>query len=70
MIPMLESTSLINPFTIKLDLAALTMDQLDAHNIRNASGMRGYYKDGAALERIISNGNDPLHYETYEKHVP
>jgi len=42
----------------------------DAHSIRHASAMRGYYKNTAALERIISEKNDPLHYETFEKHVP
>lgn len=68
---MLESkTSFINPFTVTFDLAELTMDEPDAHNIRNASAMRGYYKDGGALDQIIADGNDPLHYETYEKQVP
>lgn len=63
-------TSLINPFTVHIDLAELTMAAPDAHNLRRASAMRGYYQDGDALDRIISQQGDPLHYETYEKHVP
>ena len=63
-------TTLINPFTVNIDLAENVMLEPDIRNVRNASMMRGYYKNNAALEKIIKEGNDPLHYETYERHVP
>jgi glucose-6-phosphate isomerase len=64
------TTTLIDPFTVDLNLADLVMERPDVHNIRRASVMRGYYKDGGALERLIAQEGDPAHYETYEKHVP
>lgn len=67
---MQTSAPVINPFTTRIDFAELVMRQPDAHNVRKASVMRGYYEDSAALDRLIREGNDPLHYETFEKHVP
>jgi len=64
------TTPSFNPFTVHIDFAGLVMDKPDAHNIRRASAMRGYYQDKGALEKLIEEKNDPLHYETYEKHVP
>jgi glucose-6-phosphate isomerase len=64
------NTALIHPFTVGIDFSELVMKEPDAHNVRRASAMRGYYRDEAALEKLISTRNDPLHYETYEKHVP
>jgi len=63
-------TQLINPFTVTIDFAENIMRGADVHNERKASVMRGYYKDSVALEKLIADGNDPLHYETFEKHVP
>ena len=60
----------MNPFTVTLDFAENVMHGADRHNVRRASVMRGYYRDAAALEKLIRDNNDPLHYETYEKHVP
>jgi glucose-6-phosphate isomerase len=60
----------MNPFTVTIDFAENIMRGADQHNVRRASAMRGYYKDAAALEKLIRDGNDPLHYETFEKHVP
>ena len=65
----MENTSLINPFTVSLDFAENVMANPDVHNVRKASVMRGYYRDADAFERLVEAG-DPLHYETYEKHVP
>ncbi|MEI6071962.1 MAG: glucose-6-phosphate isomerase family protein [Verrucomicrobiae bacterium] len=65
-----QNSPLINPFTVHIDFAELVMSDPDAHNKRPASVMRGYYRDANALERLIAENNDPLHYETYEKHVP
>lgn len=65
-----NETRLINPFTVTIDFAENIMRDADTRNVRGASVMRGYYKDAAALEKLISEGNDPPHYETYEKRVP
>ena len=40
------------------------------HVVRRASDMRGYYEDEEALERLIAEGEDPLHYEVFEDPVP
>lgn len=63
------STTQINPFTVNVDFASFVMEKNDVHGVRRASVMRGYYRDAAALEKLIKDG-DPLHYETYEKQVP
>jgi glucose-6-phosphate isomerase len=60
----------MQPFGIDIDLIDGTMDRPDVHLARPASVMRGYYADSAALERLIAERNDPLHYETFEKHIP
>ena len=60
----------MNPFTVTIDLAENIMHGADKRNVRCASAMRGYYRDAAALDKLIRDGNDPLHYETFEKHVP
>jgi glucose-6-phosphate isomerase, archaeal len=64
------TTSLIQPFSVQLDLAEGVM--ADAHDriARNASDMRGYYADEQALERLIELQGDPVHYETFESPVP
>jgi glucose-6-phosphate isomerase len=64
------STSLIEPFGIQFDLIAGTMENPDEHIVRNASAMRGYYAEEAALERLIEAGGDPIHYETFESPIP
>ena len=66
----LPATTLIQPFTVNVDFAENVLDAPDVHNVRRASAMRGYYQDAAALETIIQEDADPLHYETFEKHVP
>jgi len=66
----MDPTPLMNPFGVNVDLIEGVMDQPDRHLIRKASVMRGYYADAAALERLIAEHDDPLHYETFEKDVP
>ena len=66
----MESTLIMNPFGVNIDLIEGVMDQPDRHLVRQASVMRGYYADAAALERLIAEHGDPLHYETFEKDVP
>jgi glucose-6-phosphate isomerase, archaeal len=64
------TTSLIQPFSVQLDLAEGVMADPHARIARNASDMRGYYADGQALERLIESQGDPVHYETFESSVP
>jgi glucose-6-phosphate isomerase len=63
-------TAFIHPFGVELDLEKGLMRQAANHWVRRASDMRGYYADGAALERLISGKNDPVHYEVFEVPVP
>jgi glucose-6-phosphate isomerase len=57
------------PFSVNIDLIEGVMDNPDRCQVRRASDMVGYYRDAAALDRLIQNG-DPLHYEVFEKNVP
>lgn len=60
---------LMLPWGIDIDLVNGTMSAPDRVLVRRASDMLGYYRDAAALERLISQ-HDPVHYEVFEKHVP
>jgi glucose-6-phosphate isomerase, archaeal len=59
----------MQPFSSDIDLVEGTMKDWTNHVVRNASAMRGHYRDAAALERLIANG-DPVHYEVFERPVP
>lgn len=61
---------LMKPFGFDIGLIDGVMDKPDRHVIRKASVMRGYYADPVALDRLIADQNDPLHYETFELDVP
>jgi glucose-6-phosphate isomerase len=63
-------TSLIEPLSVQFDLAAGIMHNPHEQIVRRASDMRGYYVDEHALETLIANHNDPVHYETFESPVP
>jgi glucose-6-phosphate isomerase len=60
----------MQPFSAHIDLETGEMKDPDRHLVRRASDMRGYYADESALERLIAEGEDPLHYEVFEKPVP
>lgn len=60
---------LMLPWGIDIDLVDGTMHDPDRVLIRHASDMHGYYKDEAALESLIAQG-DPVHYEVFEKEIP
>lgn len=62
--------SLIEPFALQLNLAEGTMAGAESCIARRASDMRGYYADESALERLIREQQDPVHYETFESPVP
>jgi len=60
----------MQPFAVDIDLASGAMADPDTVITRRASDMRGYYADADALERIIGEQHDPVHYEVFEKDIP
>ncbi len=62
--------SFLPPFSLELDLEDGVMRNPERRFVRKASDMRGYYTDKQALARLIEEGNDPLHYQVFEKPVP
>lgn len=60
----------LEPFGVSIDLVTGVMDAPDNHIVRKASDMMGYYADGDALKELIGEGDDPLHYEVFEKNIP
>jgi glucose-6-phosphate isomerase len=64
------TTSFIDPFAIDIDLQNGSMPGATNHLVRRACDMRGYYLDGSALERLIAEKDDPVHYEVFEVPVP
>ena len=58
------------PFAVTIDTATGALPEARNHLLRKASDMKGYYTDESALERLIVEGNDPLHYEVFEVPVP
>lgn len=66
----MTTSGLMEPFSVHVDMARGVMGDPDAHNIRHASDLRGYYVDGDALDRLAADRGDPIHYETFAKVVP
>ena len=58
------------PWSIDIDLVEGAMREPDRILARRASDMQGYYRDEAALRRLIDQQGDPVHYEVFEKHIP
>ena len=63
-------TIVMDPLSIELDLQEGLMPGARIRMVRCASDMRGYYLDNAALEKLIVEGNNPVHYEVFENPVP
>ncbi|MFW6288547.1 MAG: glucose-6-phosphate isomerase family protein [Spirochaetota bacterium] len=63
-------TSFIQPFGVQFDLEKGEMKDFTRTTTRQASAMRGHYEDADALERLIADQDDPLHYEVFERPVP
>ncbi len=59
----------MKPFGMDFDLVWGIMKEPENHVVRLASSMRGHYKDSAALESLVKQG-DPVHYEVFEKNIP
>jgi glucose-6-phosphate isomerase len=66
----MNDTTFFPPFGTDFDLDAGVMKNPDRRIERRASSMRGHYQDSAALEALIRDKGDPLHYEVFEKNVP
>ena len=66
----IHNTTLINPFGVALDLEQGLMARATNHLVRRASDMRGYYKDETALQRLVNEHGNPVHYEVFEVPVP
>jgi glucose-6-phosphate isomerase len=66
----IHNTTLINPFGVALDLEQGLMAGATNHLVRRASDMRGYYKDEGALQRLVTERDNPVHYEVFEVPVP
>ena len=63
-------TEFMNPFGLEIDLETGDMPHATNHIERRASDMRGYYADADALDKLIAENDDPLHYEVFESPVP
>lgn len=63
-------TSLIEPFGVQFDLLEGIMRDPEDHIQRRAADMVGYYADQQALEQLIADHRNPVHYETFESSVP
>lgn len=63
-------TSLIEPFSVDIDLVEGTLHDAKNHVQRFTSQMRGHYADENAWRRLVEEGDDPLHYEVFETPVP
>jgi len=66
----IPDTTFFNPFGVDLDLEQGLMNRAKNHVIRRASDMRGYYADEGALNRLVANQKNPVHYEVFEVPVP
>jgi len=60
----------MRPFGVEINLDTGEMLAPEQVTVRRASDMRGYYVDADALERLIQQEDDPLHYQVFEKPVP
>lgn len=60
----------MRPFAVEINLQTGEMLHPERTVVRRASDMRGYYADADALERLIREGGDPVHYQVFEKPVP
>jgi len=64
------NATLMEPFAVGIDLTTGAMPEATNHIVRKASDMAGYYADESALQRLVDEHDDPLHYEVFEVPVP
>ena len=65
-----ENLNIIDPFGISIDLESGIMKNPKRITVRKASDMKGYYKNEKALNELIENNSNPVHYEVFEVPVP
>ena len=61
---------IMNPFSVAIDLESGILKNPARTLTRKASDMLGHYSDGTALEKLIRDQQDPLHYTVQETPVP
>ncbi len=66
----MDPTNIMQPFGVDIDLVEGVMADPDNYLARKASAMKGHYADEAALNKLIAEQGDPLHYEVFEKKIP
>ena len=66
---MKKKVTVMDPFSVSIDLEKGMMRKAKHHLVRRASDMKGHYADAAALDALIRAGN-PVHYEVFEIPVP
>jgi len=64
------ATDYMQPFGVDIDLVEGVLRDPDRVVVRRASDMLGHYADEVALQRLIDEHDDPVHYEVSEKRVP
>ncbi len=65
-----DRAKLTDPFSVALDLEQAALAEVAEHLVRRAADMRGYYADEEALEELIREHDDPVHYEVFDTPVP
>jgi glucose-6-phosphate isomerase len=60
----------MKPFSTDFDLMAGVMLEPDTVIERRTSQMSGYYQSEEALAALVREGDDPIHYEVFEKDIP
>ncbi len=66
----MQPVDYMTPFGMNIDLIEGIMADPAVSLTRRASDMRGHYADEAALEKLIAEQDDPVHYEVFEGNVP
>lgn len=67
---LIKDNKFMSPFGVYIDPDTGTMKDPSRVLTRKASDMIGYYADAEALQRLIDEQADPLHYEVFEVPVP
>jgi len=65
-----DPKEIMQPFAVDIDLVTGVMENPDNVLVRKASDMLGHYADADALQRLIEEHGDPVHYEVFEKTIP
>ena len=65
-----ETGDIFQPFGVAIDLTTGEMAEPDNHHVTRASTMIPYYADRAAIQRLVDEHGDPVHYEVFEKDIP